>query len=153
MTAIEELRRSYRPSRVTALFVGESAPAGETFFYSQNSHLYRGMKKAFGEDDNFLKDFKNRGFYLEDLVDEPINHQDKSLRRARRNSSIPSLAERIKLHQPEVIVVVMCAIKPMVTLALEQSGVSCKLHCVPFPAFGQQGRFHKVMTEIIPKLP
>lgn len=38
---VEELRRKYRPDKVLALFVGESAPAGGTFFYAGNSQMYR----------------------------------------------------------------------------------------------------------------
>ena len=43
----EELRRRYRPETVRALFVGESPPAGGTFFYAANSNLYRFTEQAF----------------------------------------------------------------------------------------------------------
>ena len=42
---IEKLRQSFRPEDIKALFVGESAPAGDTFFYRGNSQMFRYMKK------------------------------------------------------------------------------------------------------------
>ena len=41
------LRERYRPTRVTTLFVGESAPAGGTHFYLANSNLFRATREAF----------------------------------------------------------------------------------------------------------
>jgi hypothetical protein len=38
-SSLESLRQSYRPQQVRVLFVGESPPAGGTFFYRANSNL------------------------------------------------------------------------------------------------------------------
>ena len=75
----EELRKSYKPDKVKILFVGESPPAGGTFFYNANSNLYRNTKKAFEialEKEwsyDFLSDFKKMGCYLVDLCLIPVN--------------------------------------------------------------------------------
>lgn len=45
----ERLRARYRPERIVALFVGQSPPAGGTFFYFANSNLYRHTERAFRE--------------------------------------------------------------------------------------------------------
>src|SRR6516164_459292 len=74
MTSFEEIRASYRPERITTLFVGESAPHGGTFFYNQDSGLFREIRKAFQGGAHFLETFRQSGFYLDDLVLEPVNH-------------------------------------------------------------------------------
>jgi hypothetical protein len=53
--------------------VGESAPDGSTFFYNENSLLHRLMNESFGNPANFLTEFKDKGFFLDDLVLYPIN--------------------------------------------------------------------------------
>ena len=45
----ENLRNNYKPNNVDVLFVGESRPQGGTFFYQENSALYRETKKAFNQ--------------------------------------------------------------------------------------------------------
>nr|MBC8193829.1 hypothetical protein [FCB group bacterium] len=38
--ASEDLRQAFKPPKVEVLFIGESPPAGGTFFYNGNSKLY-----------------------------------------------------------------------------------------------------------------
>jgi hypothetical protein len=65
------------------LFLGESPPAGGTFFYYANSKLYDATREAFEagipalrRTDDFLDAFKRLGCYLEDLSPVPVNHLD-----------------------------------------------------------------------------
>ncbi len=153
MTAFEETRASYRPKRITTLFVGESAPHGGTFFYNQDSRLFYEMQKAFKGNALFLQDFKHCGFYLDDLVLEPVNQLEHKPRTSLCNRSVSSLAERLKDYKPEAIVVLLIAIKPMVLKAMLAAGLSYEPYCTPFPGFGNQRRFHRTMAEIIPNLP
>jgi hypothetical protein len=45
--AVEALRASYRPSRITTLFVGESAPISGDFFYDGRDHrMVKHMRQA-----------------------------------------------------------------------------------------------------------
>ena len=46
MMDIEATRASYRPDRITTLFVGESAPASGDFFYFGNNNMLRLMQRA-----------------------------------------------------------------------------------------------------------
>ena len=78
---VERLRRRYRPQRIRLLFVGESAPAGGTFFYAENSTLYFETREAFAKqfreelaNRSFLDFFRGLGCYLDDLCLEPVNH-------------------------------------------------------------------------------
>jgi hypothetical protein len=73
---LEHLRLYYRPPEVRVLFVGESPPAGGTFFYAADSGLYRATRDAFYEaipearSGKFLERFAAYGCYLEDLCQE-----------------------------------------------------------------------------------
>lgn len=88
-TDVERLRLALKPDTIKVLFVGESAPAGGTFFYKADSNLYRYTREAFsvafgltcasGRD--FFDLFKAHGFYLDDLCDTPVNDLSKTLRR------------------------------------------------------------------------
>jgi hypothetical protein len=153
MSELEELRRSFRPVRITTLFVGESAPQSGRFFYCGNSSLFHGMKRAFGNRDTFLEDFKGKGFYLDDLVLKPVNKLERRERSRLRWASAARLAERLVEYKPKAIVVVMRAIKPMVQEAMRKAGISYEPFCAPHPAFGNWTRFHLAMIEIIDNLP
>jgi hypothetical protein len=149
----EALRKSFRPDRITTLFVGESAPAGGSFFYSGDSSLFRAMKKAFGGQATFLEDFKMNGFYLDDLIHTPVNKLASRERSVLRRESVSKLADRLKEYTPEAVVIVMCAIKPMVLDAMRIAGILYEPYCTPHPAFGNWNRFQAAMGGIIDSLP
>jgi len=153
MNRLEELRKSFGPGLITTLFVGESAPDSGKFFYSGDSSLFYAMKRAFGNRETFLEDFKKKGFYLDDLVRTPINKLERQERSRRRQQAVPELAKRLAEYKPKAVVVVMRAILPMVRQAMRMAGISYEPSCVPHPAFGNWTRFSNAMTEIIDDLP
>ena len=153
MDDLEELRKSFRPGLITTLFVGESAPASDRFFYSGDSSLFHAMKRAFGNQEIFLEDFKKKGFYLDDLVLTPINKLERRERLTRRQEAVPKLAKRLVEYKPMAVVVVMRAILPTVQRAMRMAGISYEPFCVPHPAFGNWARFSNAMKEIIDSLP
>ena len=153
MTTFEAIRASYRPRRITTLFVGESAPHGGTFFYNQDSGLFREMRKAFHGQDRFLDVFKQSGFYLDDLVLEPVNHMIPRDRRTACRQSVASFAKRLKDYKPAAIVILLRSIETIVAEAMHQAGLHYQPFCTPYPGFGNQPRFHQAMAEIIPQLP
>ena len=153
MSRLEELRKSFYPECITTLFVGESAPDSGKFFYSGDSSLFYAMKRAFGNRETFLEDFKKKGFYLDDLVRTPINKLERRERSRRRQQAVPELAKRLAEYKPKAVVVVMRAILPMVRQAMRMAGISYEPFCVPHPAFGNWTRFSNAMTEIIDDLP
>jgi len=153
MNRLERLRKSFYPNCIATLFVGESAPASGRFFYSGNSSLFRAMKRAFGDHETFLEDFKRNGFYLDDLVLTPINKIERRERSRRRQEAVPELAKRLLEYKPKAVVVVMRAILPKVREAMRMAGILYEPFCVPHPAFGNWTRFSNAMTEIIDDLP
>ena len=151
---VEELRHSFRPRRVTTLFIGESPPHGGTFFYQGDSLLHHKMKECFGDIPNFLSEFKAKGFFLDDLVSYPINRiKDERERNRHRWNAVSLLAGRIKEYQPAAVVALMCAIEPMIVEAIRQAGLShVPLYVTPFPRPEHEKRFKTKMAEILPKL-
>src|SRR5271154_2829946 len=153
MSNFENVRKTFQPRRITTLFVGESAPHGGTFFYNQDSGLFREIRKAFNGKERFLEDFKRNGFYLDDLVLEPVNHLENKDRKSLCKGSISSLAARLRDYNPEAVVILLKSIEQIVLDAIRETGLSCQVYCTPYPGFGNQRRFQDAMTEIIPNLP
>lgn len=151
LAKIEALRHSYRPERITTLFIGESAPIGGSFFYDGNSQLYRYMKMAFGGSDDFLR---QKGFFLDDLVLYPINNLTGPQRKKLHREWVRSLAQRIAEYRPIAVVSMLGSIQGPIRSAIEKSGLeSIEHYTVPFAGMGHQSKFQKEIALIIPKLP
>jgi predicted HTH domain antitoxin len=141
-TGIDDLREQFRPSRARILFVGESSPAGGTHFYRANSNLFRAtldaFAQAFGEDEipdgpRFLREFQDRGCWLVDLADRPVDRLADAERRTAVQAGIESLARRIAEVRPERIVVVKATIAGPVREAVEMAGLEAEVLALPFP--------------------
>lgn len=158
MSSLEELRQSYKPETVRVLFVGESHPAGGTFFYKADSKLFRYTLEAFSEvyghscpeGAAFLSFFQQLGCYLDDLYLEPVNHLSREERRRCREAGVPSLRQRVEEIQPQAVVVVMCAIMPYVERALR--AMTVPLYSLPFPVRGHQRRYIEELITVLREL-
>jgi hypothetical protein len=134
---IEDLRRSFRPKKIAILFVGESRPDNETFFYKANSQVFHYMLKAFllgGSDigrDQFLTRFNSLGCYLDELV--PVN-------------------ARIRDLSPRHVVAIGRSIREEVKEAVALSGTKATFDCVSFPGTGRQREFLDDMAAVLPIL-
>jgi len=132
----EAVRAQYRPQRIATLFVGESPPASGKFFYYGNTALARNMEAAMlsaglGGNGNFLERFKEQGWYLDDLILQPVNRQQRAERRRKWRESQDSLADRIKVYKPRAIVSLLLAMS-----RLPQRRLAATPNCSPchFPA-------------------
>jgi hypothetical protein len=154
---VEVIRASYRPDRITTLFVGESAPHSGDFFYrgdsAMHTHVRSTVEEVLGKSEDFLTTFKAYGWYLDDLVLVPVNKMGMSERRARCRAAQQSLGKRIATYQPQAIVTLLMMIEPFVAAAAIAAGSAAPRYVVPFPGMGQQVRFRVAMTNLIPKLP
>ena len=146
----ETLRRKHRPSDIRVLFVGESPPAGGTFFYAANSNLFRAMASVFAEvfgrqvptGAGFLEFFERAGCYLDDLCLEHVNRMSAPDRRRARKAGEKSLAARLVAYKPSVVVAVPMSVRPHVERAVAQAcPARVPVNSVPFPAMGHQQRF------------
>jgi hypothetical protein len=137
----EMLRRSFLPSEVRVLFIGESPPAGGTFFYARDSGLFRATRDAFYDaipelrGGDFLRQFAALGCYLEDLCHEPVNHLNALERVNARRAGEPRLAKTLRDLRPRVVVILVKAIAPNVTRAVTAAGCSdVERHVVTYPS-------------------
>jgi hypothetical protein len=157
-TTIEAIRTSYRPQRITTLFVGESAPVSGRFFYIGNTPLARHVGRAMSEAElggggNFLDRFKSYGWYLDDLVLSPVNHLTPPQRAALCSEARESLAERIVGYRPQAIVSLLARITPIVECAARIAKVEAQVVSVPFPGMGHQVPFLEKMAPMMRTLP
>ena len=158
--AIERVRASYRPPEIRLLFVGESAPAGGTFFYAGNSTLYYETHAAFARalptqmvaTRPFLEMFKELGCYLDDLCLEPVNHLERAARRQKRTDAEGLLAQRLQAYSPLMVVAIgKTTAAPHVRAVLAASGLaSLPLRVVAFPGRPEHKvMFHSEMNAIL----
>ncbi|WP_407114130.1 hypothetical protein [Bradyrhizobium sp. LMG 9283] len=158
MMDVEFIRASYRPDRITTLFVGESAPASGDFFYlGKNAmlrHMQRATEAALGPADiEFLNRFKAYGWFLDDLVLTPVDKLSPTERKATCLAAMDGLRDRIAAYQPLAIVSMLISIKSIAEAPAKAAGSNAPRYGVPFPGMGQQTRFHNAMLEIVPSLP
>ena len=154
---LENIRRSYRPNRITVLFVGESPPHGGTFFYCQNSRLFsytvEAFRRAFRPDireEQFLSMFMRAGCYLEDLSLAPINHLSKPERRKARSAAVGQFRKRAKAASPEAVVCLMKGIAKLVREAVNGAGfATVPFEAVPFPAMGHEQEYVAELSPIL----
>jgi hypothetical protein len=156
----EALRRSFRPSRIQLLFIGESPPVSGRFFYSGNSGLYRAMRAAFQnayakvDDENFLAVFRARGCYLTDLSREPVDHLDPPLRRAMRSDGEKFLAREFIRLQPTIIAPLLRSIADNVENAAARANWQGQILLFPYPGRWSHYReaFIKALVPVIRRL-
>lgn len=158
---LEEIRKKYRPNKIHVLFIGESAPAGGTFFYLANSNLYRYTQESYEsvykeeciKGIDFLNFFKNLGCYLEDLCLEPVNNLNNNNRKLKRNEYVNSLTERIRKANPKSIIVVMLSIRENVEESIRLSGIGdIPIYYLPFPSQGNQRRYVEKLINALENL-
>jgi hypothetical protein len=153
----EKLRWEFRPARIRVLFVGESRPAGGTFFYAGNSLLFSATRKAFmrvyGEaTGSFLEFFKQRGCYLTDLCDEPVNKLPSSQRAQSRGRGISTLSRELAAALPQAVVIVMADIVPFVNDAIRETritGPKPLTRELVFPRTQHRVRYVQVLSEVL----
>lgn len=151
----EALRARYRPDTIKVLFVGESAPAGGTFFYAGNSQVHRYLKDAIGPHlglGDFLGNFQAAKFFLDDHSLEPIDWQTTAQRKRAHAANVKSLTTRLRDYRPQAVVALLKAIEPSVIQACRQAGLAIVPSAVPFPGNGQQANFRRELGALLPGL-
>jgi len=105
----QELREQYKPEKIKTLFIAESPPESDTFFYSAKSFFYLYTKQVFEiffKDEinkvEFLDFFKTLGCYLDDLCHTPVTFSQIE---SNKESLIVGLRERLNLYRPEAVVI------------------------------------------------
>ena len=163
MTDIGELegtRAQWRPKQVHVLFVGESPPAGETFFFNANSKLYWSTLQAFELaglfDDGrcaFLERFRDLGCYLVDLCERPINYLPSKDQREARNAGVEILTDKLVGLSPCAVISTPRRVCKHIEKALAAASMQhVYFRSIPFPAFGHQRKYVAELSAILSEL-
>lgn len=156
----DDLRRRYRPDRLKVLLVGESPPAprGDAvpFFYADHlgaDNLFRAVvETVLGLDAQTLRrepkarvlaELQERGLWLVDAVDEPVNHLSMPERRQRVRGGVEGLVERCLQESPKGGVAICHGLVYRSAAGpLRDAGIRL-LHDepLPFPSRGHRARF------------
>ena len=157
---MQNLRELYKPGRLNLLFVGESAPAGGTFFYYGNSKLFHYTQTAFTNvlgcrwtsPEAFLEYFQSVGCYLDDLCSAPVNDLNPSARRIQHNQGIVPLGKRLTMwdDRPHAVIIVGRSITKPVSKALTRAGWGdLPTSIVAFPANSHHLRYMREVAAIL----
>jgi hypothetical protein len=154
----ETIRQAFKPNEIKVLFIGESAPASDKFFYKEDS-LCGYTQEAFADvfpevrrmtKREFLNFFKNKGCFLDDLCHVPVNKLQDDQKDQRRKQNVPLLANRIKEYKPTLIIIVMKEIAKLVRDAISQSGLhTIENYEIPFGGNGNQKRYKTELSNIL----
>lgn len=139
----ERLRARYRPDDLQILFVGESAPAGGTFFYQADSNLFGAVREAairahgpLAEGASFLDWFRDQGFWLHDLSAKPVNRSRGRPRKDAVEAGTFRLARLLRETDPEHVIVVGTSLEPTVRAASRLAGYrEPDIRVLPFPLY------------------
>ena len=153
----EQLREKYRPSAVRYLLVGESPPDSadnrRRFFYSEKltvDNLYRSVAIAVLGDAVDLANkpvvlaaIMDRGFWLIDAVDYPINQLLPVKRREILRAAAPDLAARCKAIAPtHGVIICHGGVYRAVAPLLKKAAVRVlQSNPLPFPLGNWRARF------------
>jgi hypothetical protein len=139
----EELRQTYRPDDIVVLLVGESPPAGDSFFYEADSHLFEATREAFEralgpmpEGTAFLERFESMGFWLYDVSGEPVNRLRGRPRHTAVSAGVAALGQLIADAEPDFVVAVKASLEGVVRQATTIAGFpGNRVRILPFPLY------------------
>lgn len=153
----EEAREYYRPNKVRVIFIGESRPEAGTFFYHENSNLFRYTKEAFEQASGVpfnCEAFKRHGCWLYDVCGEPVNNLAPTQRKERIENGLPELEKILKQLKPEFVIAVKKGdfIKLASPIILDAGFIVGRtFFSLPFPANGNQQRFVRELFSALRK--
>src|SRR5260370_6870761 len=93
------------------LFVGESAPDSNKFFYFGNNPMLtytrKAIEQALGSDSGDIRDrFKALGWYLDDLSLAPANKLAPAMRKLACHAARQTLSEPTPVYHPQTLLTV-----------------------------------------------
>ncbi len=155
-STFEDLRNYYKPDDIEVLFVGESRPQGGTFFYKEDSALYRETKKAFneyfGQPIFTLDNFKQWNCWLYDICDEPINGLPDGERSNCIHTNISRLVALVQQEKPKLIIVCkITLVKPEISISdiMKSYRDEESIFFLPFPGNGNQKKYREGLIKAL----
>ncbi len=140
---LEELRSSYKPSKIILLLVGESPPPHKGFFYdpaAAEGQLSRNTRKVFeahfgieySNRQNFLDHFKRKDCYLFDV----FKSRGKTIYVAdpkEKEAAVSELSKFLREEKPKIVVSVLKRTSGLVAKAVQRSQIKVSYRVLPYP--------------------
>ena len=152
----EKVRLSFKPEKIKLLFIAESPPASGDFFYVRSRmtvYTARAFGSVFEESfistSDFLNFFQDKGCYLEDLTSTAVNKMASSDREKYLKKGILQLSDKLRLYNPEAIVIMLKKIERHVKSAVAIAGLTCPVYALPFPGNGHQNKFIRGLKNVL----
>ena len=98
---------------------------------------------------DFLKFFKAKSCYLDDLSHEPVNDLPRSERQEAIDACIDAFSDRLREFQPKHVIAVIRRIEAPIRDAIHRADLRVPFDAVPFPGHGHQGLFLEELSEIL----
>ncbi len=161
-------RSKYRPSSIEVLWIAESPPSSQGFFYFDKTtgrdHLFRETMKAVGiwpDDDKmrrgmdkrpYLNEFRSKGYFLLDTCELPIDKLGNAGRREAVNQGALRVVGEVKQLRPKNILIVKSNVFQPVKNELEKSGLGGRIlnkEAIPFPSHGWQSKYRSQVRHLL----
>lgn len=157
------LRNKYKPAKIDIIFVLESPPASGKYFYDPKGRtsepLFSAMMKVIGHKpaikEEGLVAFSKKHLFLVNAIYSPVNHI-KSMKKRNEAilSDLPELIQDLKRiigNRRVKIVLVKANICEMLEAVLRAVGFNVinAGTVIPFPASGNQNKFHKNIKKVL----
>ena len=161
-------RNKYRPSSIKVLWIAESPPSSQGFFYFEKTtgkdHLFRETMKAvriWPEDGTmhkgmdkrpYLSQFQSKGYFLIDTCELPVDKFDNARRdRAVREGAL-RIADEVRDLRPKGILIVKANVFGPVKGELKKAGLGRMIlnrQPIPIPSHGWQSRYRSQVRRFI----
>jgi hypothetical protein len=156
----EGLRDRYRPGEIKLLLLGESRPAGGTFFYKADSHLFFATREAwvraygsapFGVE--FLSELQRNGVWLYDLAAAPVNRMPGRPRREAVMAQTADLVRLLRATEPPRVVAIKRSLEPVARSAMLAGGMDLGcLRVLPFPLYQWREEYLRELAGVFASL-
>jgi hypothetical protein len=161
-------RNKYQPSKVEVLWIAESPPSSQGFFYFEKTtgsdHLFRETMKAVeiwpenwtmhkGMDKRpYLGQFESKGYFLFDTCELPVDKLDKARRREEIRKGALRITGEVRALEPKNILIVKVNVFGPVREELEKAGLDGRIlnkRPIPFPSHGWQSKYRSQVRHLI----
>ncbi len=155
------LRNEYLPKHLKIIFILESPPISEKYFYKPNGRVTEPLFSAMMRIINFkpvnkaegLIKFMNYGFFIVDATYEPINRMTSSQRKSKILSNVENLIKDLKFviknKKVKIIIVKANVCRLLEKLLKAEFNIINKGIIIPFPSNGHQNEFYSRIKRLI----
>lgn len=170
MDTIKKLRETYKPTVIKCLFLAESPPLSQNgslrFFYNPKEDKYDFLFKAImdaifpdfkkeykkGDKEKYLKKFEDKGFYLIDATDKPINKESNKNKQICDNLENKTHEIKTLISKNTPIIIIKKNVFTIFQPKLKKEKIKVlNKEFIPFPSHGNQEKFKKIFKKYLPK--